>query len=220
MSSKFNKSYIGKRSDLLDLIPADSKNFLDIGCSIGTLGKQIKDIIPNSNVTGIELSEEMGKVALNILDKVIIGDVENNVMNQLNNNSFDCILLGDIVEHLKDPWSLIKECKRVLKKNGTIIASIPNIRHISTIYNLVIKGYWPYRERGIHDKTHLRFFTIKNIMNLFEDEKLVKEKVIEKYRFIERPHKLNKKAGIIPFILYPLKSFFVFQYIVVYKKIN
>ena len=83
MDSPFNKSYIGKRNDLLDLIPKDATRFLDIGCSIGTLGKQIKDKFSESHVTGIELSDEMGKVALKILDEVIIGDVEKNVMNKL-----------------------------------------------------------------------------------------------------------------------------------------
>ena len=131
MSKDFNPSYIGKRNDLLNLIPLNSKNVLDIGCSTGTLGKQIKEKF-NMKVTGIELSKEMAKIALSNLDEVIIGDVEKNVLDKLDKNKFDCIILGDIIEHLKDPWSFIQECYRILEKRGTIIASIPNIRHLST----------------------------------------------------------------------------------------
>ena len=217
MSKDFNPSYIGKRNDLLNLIPANSKNILDIGCSTGTLGKQIKEKF-DIKVTGIELSKKMAKVALSNLDEVIIGDVEKNVMDKLGENKFDCIILGDIIEHLKDPWHFIKECHRILEKKGAIIASIPNIRHLSTIYSLVIKGYWPYRERGIHDKTHLRFFTIKNIKELFEMQKFTKKRCLKKYRLIEKPHKLNKLTKIILFLFFPLKPFFIFQYIVVYEK--
>ena len=216
-SKKFNKSYIGERSDLLNLIPANIKNILDVGCSTGTLGRQIKEKM-DVKVTGIELSQDMAEVATKHLDKVIVGNVEQGLLEELDNNEFDCIILGDIIEHLKNPWLFIAECHRILKKDGIIIASIPNIRHISTIYNLVIRGYWPYRDRGIHDRTHLRFFTIKNIKELFEKQNFKNINCLKKYRIIENPHKLNNLSKLISFILFPLKHFFVFQYIVTYKK--
>jgi len=84
-------------------------------------------------------------------------------------NYFDCIIFADILEHLKDPLVLLKNATSFLSDGGVIIASIPNIRHHTTIINLLFKGYWPYRERGIHDKTHLRFFTLKNIKEMIED---------------------------------------------------
>ena len=212
---KFNESYIGKRNDILKHIPKEMKFILDIGCSIGTLGRQIKTK-NKCHVTGIELSKKMGKEASKYLDKVIIGDVEESILENIENNKYECIILADIIEHLKDPWKLIKDCNRILKKDGIIIASIPNIKHLSTIYSLIIKGYWPYRDRGIHDKTHLRFFTLKNIKELFKYPQFIKKNIDRNYRIIESPNKINKFAKIFSF--FPLRNFFVFQYIVVYKK--
>jgi 2-polyprenyl-3-methyl-5-hydroxy-6-metoxy-1,4-benzoquinol methylase len=215
--NNFNKAYIGKRNDILKHIPIKAKYILDIGCSIGTLGRQIKNK-NKCHVTGVELSNEMAKEAAKYLDKVIIGDVETSILNDINDNKFECIILADIVEHLNDPWKLIIDCHRILKKDGIIIASIPNIKHFSTIYNLIIKGYWPYRERGIHDKTHLRFFTLKNIKELFKYPQFIEKSINRNYRIIESPNKINKLSKI--FSILPIRNFFVFQYVVVYKKNN
>ncbi len=81
-----------------------------------------------------------------------------------------------------------------MQDRGLIVASIPNVRHYSTIFSLVVRGYWPYRDRGIHDKTHLRFFTLKNIKELFLDANLDIISIVRNYRIIERPHKYNRYA--------------------------
>jgi len=215
---KFNQSYIGKRNDIVKLVPTKSKKILDIGCSIGTVGRQIKDVM-DAHITGIELSEDMANEASQYIDEIIIGNVEAGVLDKLKDNIYDCIILADIIEHLVDPWKVINHSYRILKDGGVIIASIPNIRHVSTIFSLVFKGYWPYRERGIHDRTHLRFFTKKNIVELFENENFIKKKILANYRINEKPRKkINKLAKLFSF--WPFKNFFVFQYIVVYKKIN
>ena len=180
----FNPSYIGKRNDIIKFIPSEAKFILDIGCSIGTIGRQIKEI-NNAYITGIELSDKMGAEASKYLDEVIIGNVEKGVLNRICNKKYDCIILADIIEHLIDPWKLVSQCYRILKNDGLIISSIPNIRHISTIFSLVVKGYWPYRDRGIHDKTHLRFFTLKNITQLFEKSNFSIYNISTKIRFFE-----------------------------------
>ena len=213
----FNEAYIGKRNDILKKIPNNVEFILDIGCSVGTLGRQIKNR-NKCHITGIELSKKMGDEAAKYLDDVIIGDVEESVLDDISSNKFECIILADIVEYLNDPWKLIIDCHRILKKDGIIIASIPNIKHFSTIYNLIIKGYWPYRERGIHDKTHLRFFTLKNIKELFKYPQFIEKSINRNYRIIESPNKINKLSKI--FSILPIRNFFVFQYIVVYKKNN
>jgi len=157
----FNPSYIGIRLDLERLISPESKFVLDVGCSTGTLGKRIKDK-NNAEVWGIEFSEEMAAEAACKIDKVFIGDATEIIKNgSLNNAKFDVIIFGDVLEHLVDPWTTLRLASSYLKPDGYVITSIPNVRHIDTIYNLLIKGYWPYRERGIHDRTHLRFFTKK-----------------------------------------------------------
>jgi len=215
-NNNFNISYIGERNDILNLLPNNVKRVLDIGCSIGTLGEKIKKR-NHAEVVGIEINEQMGKIAKEKLDKVIIGDIENvNLSDYLVPNYFDCVIFADTLEHLKNPWGVLKNANKFLNNRGIVIASIPNVRHYTTIINLLFKGYWPYRERGIHDNNHLRFFTLKNIEELFQYAGLKIYKIIRKYRIIERPHFLNKcsKYLALPFI----KDFITFQYLIIAKK--
>lgn len=212
----FHPSYIGPRNDIIKYIPDKSNKILDIGCSIGTLGKQIKQK-RDVEVIGVEIDKDMASVAQKCLDKVITADIETLSFDAyFPSMYFDCVILADVIEHLKDPWSLLKNVSCILSSNGLVIASIPNIRHYSTIINLVMKGHWPYRDRGIHDKTHLRFFTWKNIQELFSGSGLRISEVERKYRLLERPHRYNKysKFFAFPFI----KEFLTFQYIVIAKK--
>lgn len=216
LSSNFNPSYIGRRDDILNLIPIGVKKVLDIGCSIGILGEQIKQR-NNAEVIGIELDEQMAEIAKEKLDRVIVGDIEQiNLEDYLLPNYFDCIVFADILEHLKNPWHVLKRAVSFLRNDGVIIASIPNIRHYTTIITLVIKGYWPYRERGIHDRTHLRFFTLRNIKEMFQEAGLRIVKIERNYRIIEKPHRYNKFSKFFAFSI--LRDLLTFQYLIVGKK--
>ena len=214
----FNPSYIGARNDILTLISDDVSKVLDIGCSTGALGEQIKQK-NNVEVSGIELDEQMAEVAQKKLDKVIVGDVENiNLADFFQPGYFDCIIFADILEHLKNPWKILRSSAKFLNAGGVVIASIPNVRHHTTITNLLFKGYWPYRERGIHDRTHLRFFALRNIKELFQYADLSIERIERNYRIIEKPHWLNRFSKCFAF--YPCKELFTFQYLIVGKKLN
>lgn len=215
-STNFNPSYIGQRDDILTLIPDNISKVLDVGCSTGVLGDQIKRKNNNVEVVGIEFDEKMAKIAKKNLDKVIIGDIENiNLADSFPPNYFDCIIFADILEHLKNPWEILKSSAKFLNDRGVVIASIPNVRHYSTITNLLFKGYWPYRERGIHDRTHLRFFTLRNIRELFQYANLSIERIERNYRIIEKPHRLNRFSKC--FALLSFKELFTFQYLIFAK---
>ena len=216
--TNFNPSYIGPRDDILTLIPSGAKKILDVGCSVGALGEKIKGKY-GAKVVGIELDKHMAKIAKEKLDRVIIGDVEEiNLVDYLSPNYFDCIIFADILEHLKNPWDILKNTTTFLNNEGIIVASIPNIRHYTTIINLFFKGYWPYRERGIHDETHLRFFTLKNIREMFKKADLKIVRIERSYRIIERPHRCNRFSKY--FALPPLKELLTFQYLIVAKKVE
>ena len=215
-NNNFNPSYIGMRNDILDLIPDNVNKVLDIGCSTGTLVEKIKKR-NRAEVVGIEVNEQMAKVAKEKLDQVIIGDVERiNLADHLAPNYFDCIIFADILEHLENPWEVLKNVKSFLNDEGIIIASIPNVRHYTTIINLVIKGYWPYRERGIHDKSHLRFFALKNIRDMFQNADFKIVRIERNHRVIESPHWWNRFSKY--FALPPFKELLTFQYLIVAKK--
>ena len=208
----FNPSYIGRRPDIEKMVPPDARRILDAGCSIGSLGAAIK-AKTGSQVYGIELSEEMAQEAMNRIDKVFVGDAAEIIFQEkLDGYHFDTIIFSDVLEHLVDPWGVLGKAVEYLDPGGAVIASIPNIRHINTIYNLVLKGYWPYEERGIHDRTHLRFFTLKNIREMFVNAGLSIDKIETNYRLIEKPHRLNRYAHV--FAIPGIRNFLAFQYII------
>ena len=217
LNKGFNPSYIGGREDILALLPEAIEKILDIGCSIGSLAEQLKKMNPSREVIGIEQNQEMVEIAKEKMDRVILADIEKiNFAEHFSTEYFDCIIFADILEHLNDPWKVLKKINYYLKKDKFIIASIPNVRHYSTITSLLFAGYWPYRKRGIHDKNHLRFFTLRNMKEMFLDAGLEIVKIKRKYRIIEEPHYLNKFSNC--FALPLVKDFLTFQYLIVAKK--
>lgn len=119
-------------------------------------------------VTGIELNREAAEKAKEFCSQVIVGDLENlDLSDLLEPNSFDVIIFADVLEHLKEPWTVLEKGARFLKNNGYVLASIPNIAHASIIVEL-LNGKFDYKPLGLLDDTHLRFFTKESICRLFE----------------------------------------------------
>ncbi|NJD78899.1 MAG: class I SAM-dependent methyltransferase, partial [Candidatus Methanoperedens sp.] len=165
MKTGFRKSYhINPRPDISALVPFGTEKVLDVGCSAGELGKYLKENKGIKEVIGIEFNKEAAEIAAKCIDKVITGDVEK-IDLQFETEYFDCIIYADILEHLIDPWITLEKQNKILKKNGIIIVSLPNIRYFYTFLNLIL-GKWEYTDRGIFDRTHLRFFTLKSIIKL------------------------------------------------------
>lgn len=164
----FNSDYSSCiRFDIINHINPDINkeiNVLEVGCGIGSSLLDIKNKYKNANIYGIELSEGAGKIVKHLCD-AIVGNIEVLEL-PYEEKFFDYIIFGDVLEHLNDPWEVLKKVKKYLKKDGYILASIPNIMHISVV-KMLINGRFPYEDAGILDKTHLRFFTLAEIQNLF-----------------------------------------------------
>uniref|UniRef100_UPI004049A7E5 methyltransferase domain-containing protein n=2 Tax=Flavobacterium TaxID=237 RepID=UPI004049A7E5 len=79
------------------------------------------------------------------------------------------IYFNDVLEHLIDPYTVLKKIKQKLSLNGVIISSIPNVRYHNTFMNVLIKKDWKYEDYGVMDFTHLRFFTEKSIIRMYEE---------------------------------------------------
>jgi 2-polyprenyl-3-methyl-5-hydroxy-6-metoxy-1,4-benzoquinol methylase len=153
------------RYDILPLIPNECFEILDCGCGAGILGRTIKQRQP-CYITGIDLNAEAAKAARCSLDKVMTGDIETLIYSdELAAGNWDCIILADILEHLSDPWALLKKCYWLLEPGGVIVISIPNVSHFSVLGPLLFKDKFHYDDYGILDRTHLRFFTITEIRN-------------------------------------------------------
>lgn len=211
MHEPFNPAYVGARDDIEALLDAP-RTVLDVGCSVGTLGASIK-ARTGARVVGIEMSEPMGAQAGERLDEVFVGDAERLMAEgALAGRRFDTIIFADVLEHLVDPWRMLRSAVALLEPGGSIIASIPNVRHLSTIWDLTVNGRWPMRDRGIHDRTHLRFFTRADIIDLMTGVGLHCDEIRANYRLLERPHDINRHARRFAFP--GLREFLAFQYLV------
>jgi len=172
MNDKENSKYRRHiRLCLLRHVSPGPNRILDIGCGEGENGAYLKRHFMASEVVGIELDGEAALKAGDKLDHVICGDIEAISLKQpiLEGDSFDYVICGDVLEHLKDPWKQLARFKRLIKPQGKIIASIPNIRHLKVVMPIMLKGEWKYTDQGILDRSHLRFFTKSSAVSLFID---------------------------------------------------
>lgn len=164
--AKEPKYYANKRTDLIKLVPGGAVRVLEVGCGIGATGAEIKRIRgPGTIVVGVELNPVAAAKAQSVLDIVYAGDVERLEL-PFPKGHFDCIIYGDVLEHLLDPWGVLARHRDLLKPRGVMIASIPNAGHYR-IVRMLKKKEWNYTDSGIMDVTHLRFFAIKSIHDMF-----------------------------------------------------
>jgi 2-polyprenyl-3-methyl-5-hydroxy-6-metoxy-1,4-benzoquinol methylase len=178
---------------MIRLIPAGASKILEIGCGAGMTGKLLKEL-GFEEIVGIEVVEEVARKAIPYYDRVIVGDVEK-VMLPYEKGHFDCILYGDVLEHLVEPWRVLKEHNALLKPGGTIVCSIPNIRHYRITRRLLFKGKWEYQESGILDRTHLRFFTLASMKNMVTDSGFEITTIIKKPSAAKWLKWLNRLLG-------------------------
>ena len=153
--------------DLLRLIPVASRSLIEIGCSSGALAREFKKVNSACHYFGVDIDPGFVDLARRHCDAVASLDVE-----QADDSFFidqsgrDCWIFGDALEHLNDPWRLLRKIRRCLPSNGCVVACIPNAQHWSVIVKLCI-GEFRYQDSGLLDKTHLRWFTRKTIIDLF-----------------------------------------------------
>src|ERR1035437_2839136 len=160
-----NLYYTYSRPEIVGLVPVNAKRILDVGCGEGRFSLQFKG---KMETWGIEMEPAVAEIAKNNIDKVLVGDVLKNIDN-IPNSYFDCIIFNDVLEHITDPYTVLRKMKDKLNYNGIVICSIPNIRHISVLKKLLINKQWKYEDFGIMDRTHFRFFTYKSIIDMFVD---------------------------------------------------
>jgi len=155
-----NTSYYKiQRQEMVPLLPKQYSKVLEIGCGEGIFRENLNQ---EHEYWGIEPVESVAKIASNKLDKVLIGTYDE-VYEQIPNNYFDLVICNDVIEHLPDHDKFFQSIKNKIKKNGYLIASISNVRFIKNLFEILIKKDWEYKNNGILDKTHLRFFTKKSL---------------------------------------------------------
>jgi len=206
-------AYENPRPDVQALVPRDARRVLDLGCSSGALGAALKLRQP-AEVTGVEIDTGYATAARERLDRVIHADLETffdpaGGLSDL--GEFDCLIAADVLEHLRDPWTVLTCAVRHLRPRGVAVISLPNIRYWHTFWMLGRHGTWPRTEFGICDRTHLRFFTLKDAYELIEQAGLEQKRTRPRYRV--RPDRdLVGRPGLLR--LPVLRAFFAFQYVI------
>jgi 2-polyprenyl-3-methyl-5-hydroxy-6-metoxy-1,4-benzoquinol methylase len=159
------------RTEILSLLPSSLDRVLEVGCGGGYTLEHLRATGRCRWTCGVELFPEAARLAEQRVDQVYEGNIEQ--MNlALAPASIDAILCLDVLEHLIDPWAVIRKLHALLKPGGVIIASIPNVRHFRVVLPLLFRGRWDYTSSGLLDKTHLRFFTKGSAIALLESSGL------------------------------------------------
>lgn len=201
--------YEQPRDEILELVPEGVNAVLDVGCAKGILAKALRER-GIKMIWGVELNPVVVSFPNPHLDKVIVGDIEG-IEIPGEEVLFDCVIFADVLEHLKDPWCVLLKMKRYLATGGWIVASIPNIRHYKIVKD-ILRDRWLYREQGVLDRDHLRFFSLATIKNLFS---------VTGYEIVRIERSMKAKWGIklanyISFGL--LNEFLVQQYLILARK--
>jgi O-antigen biosynthesis protein len=156
-----------QRSEVVDLLdshpPETALRVLELGCACGATLLEIKNRYRNAELYGIERNAGAVAIGQQFAD---IRPLDAELPLDYPKKFFDYVITADILEHLVDPWRVVANIRPHLKETGTVIASIPNIMHVSVLRDL-LNGRFAYREAGILDRTHLRFFTLTEIDGLF-----------------------------------------------------
>jgi len=207
------------RPELLAMIPTSARRVLDVGCGVGKLGESLKSR-QQAEVVGIERDKAAAAAARASLDRVIVEDVET-LTETTFGAEFDCIVCGDVLEHLQAPGRFLDKARRWLAPDGRLVASIPNARHHSVISSL-LDGNWTYEPAGLLDETHLHFFTRRDIEALFQSCGYLIQRVqvvsgpgYEQWERQGRPGSV--KLGSLSIAGLPAEEaeeFFVYQYLI------
>lgn len=164
-----NKSqgYFGTpRREMLEFIPGSVSSVLEIGCGTGAFGASVKQQ-RGCRYTGVELMSQAAELARTRLDEVIVANIEQMSL-PFPRENFDCLVCNDVLEHLVDPWAALRTLTGLLQPGGYVVISLPNVRFSEVVKDLVFRKRWEYREEGVLDRTHLRFFTESSVRALLE----------------------------------------------------
>ena len=158
---------LNARNDLLPWLKGlpENASILEIGCACGPTLLKAHDIFPHASLYGVELDKGPAQVASHFAN-VSACNIEELARPDWQ-AAFDCIICGDVIEHLLRPQAALANINHYLKPGGRLLLSVPNIMHIS-IFQYLLQGRFPYADSGLLDRTHTKFFTRTEIMQLLQ----------------------------------------------------
>jgi SAM-dependent methyltransferase len=143
--------------DLLARVPDAARSLLDVGCGAGGLGRGLRAKGFAARLIGVEPDADLATHAAHYYDAIHRLDIEA-ASPPIEAGTLDVLVYGDVLEHLRDPWGVLKRDAALLAPGGTLLICVPNIEHWSFCARL-LAGRWRYEPMGLFDRTHLRWFT-------------------------------------------------------------
>jgi SAM-dependent methyltransferase len=152
-----------------------NRSVLDVGCASGYLAKTLTAF--GNTVTGVEYDPAAAAEAEPYLERVVVADLDQvDLAEAVGGQTFDVVVFGDVLEHLRDPLPSLRAARGLLNPGGHVVVSIPNVAHGDVRMSLLL-GRFPYGNLGLLDTTHLRFFTRESLQELLGDAGLVATEV-------------------------------------------
>jgi 2-polyprenyl-3-methyl-5-hydroxy-6-metoxy-1,4-benzoquinol methylase len=152
--------YQVNRKEVASLLPKAYSRVLEVGCGAGIFRKNMNQV---QEYWGVEPVPAIAELAKENLTHVLVGNYKD-VQSMIPNNYFDLIICNDVIEHMPDHDEFLDCIKDKLSKGGCLVASIPNVRYIDNLREVLFRKDWEYKNLGILDRTHLRFFTEKSLL--------------------------------------------------------
>lgn len=175
-------------ADVVELT-GDATRILELGPATGYMSRALAD--RGASVVAIEIDPEMAARAESFCERVIVGDLDSlNLDEELGDERFDVIVAADVLEHLKDPLGVLRTLRSFLNPGGHFVISIPNIAH-GSVRLALLSGEFNYRDLGLLDATHLRFFTRETLIEMLDAAELG---IIDLHR-----HELDLSASEVDF---------------------
>jgi 2-polyprenyl-3-methyl-5-hydroxy-6-metoxy-1,4-benzoquinol methylase len=151
---------------MLELV-GSNKDVLDVGCNTGYLATAL--IAHGCTVTGVEKNPEAAEQASKRLERVLVADLEFvDLESEFGRDTFDAVIFGDVLEHLRDPLRVLRGARSLLRPGGYVVISVPNIAH-GDVRLALLGGHFNYGGVGLLDDTHLRFFTRESLVKFLAD---------------------------------------------------
>ncbi|WP_256730435.1 bifunctional 2-polyprenyl-6-hydroxyphenol methylase/3-demethylubiquinol 3-O-methyltransferase UbiG [Pseudomonas sp. ANT_H12B] len=191
--------------DLLKLMPANAKRVVEVGCSSGALAREYKKLNPDVHYTGIEIDAGYAELAREHCDRVLDMNIETASADLLAGDlAADCWVFGDVLEHLYDPWLLLQRVREASVPGSCVVACIPNAQHWSVQARLSV-GDFRYEDSGLFDRTHIRWFTLVTMLEMFNQAGLTVEAGVprvfdepEREKYLPMIHAMAAAAGRDP----------------------
>ncbi|MBF8247490.1 MAG: hypothetical protein HW374_290 [Bacteroidetes bacterium] len=165
--------YQYNRKEMLQFLPETYSRVLEIGCGEGNFLMQLRGA---NESWGVEPDKNSAEIASQKLTKVFAARYDQ-IAEEIPNDYFDLIICNDVIEHMNDHDWFFDSIRTKLRNSGSLVASLPNVRYVRNLFELLVLKDWRYQDSGILDRTHLRFFTKKSILRTLNEHGLLVEEI-------------------------------------------